>query len=239
MPDTDTERLLVELAEYSRSHYFGKYRGLVRDVDDPEGLGRIVAQVPEVLGEEDSPWALPSLPFAGDNVGQFVVPPVGSGVWIEFEAGDLSRPIWSGCWWARGEAPRDSAGVLATPSVKIIRSEQGLMVTLNDDSQTVTVSDDGASNELRIEVQQGKITVKGAVKAVVEAPQIELVENATHPVVFGDQLLQYLNQLVSLYQSHLHPGEMALGVFPVTPAPPVPPFPPASPSLLSTKVKTG
>ena len=74
---------------------------------------------------------------------------------------------------------------------------------------------------------------------VVEAPQIELVENGSHPLVFGDQLLQYLNQLVAMYQGHIHPGELALGVFPVTPAPPVPPLPPATPSLLSTKVKSG
>jgi hypothetical protein len=52
-------------------------------------------------------------------------------------------------------------------------------------------------------------------------------------------LLLYLNQLVSLYQTHIHPGELALGVFPVTPAPPVPPLPPPTPDLLSTKVKTG
>ena len=74
---------------------------------------------------------------------------------------------------------------------------------------------------------------------VVQAPQIELVEDSTHPVVFGDELLQYLNQIVELYQTHMHPGELALGVLPVTPAPPVPPFPPALPTLLSTRVTTG
>jgi hypothetical protein len=112
------------------------------------------------------------------------------------------------------------------------------MVTLDDDGQVVTLSDEDGSNILTIEVQQGKITVKGALKVVVEAPQIELVEDATHPVVFGDNLLQYLNQLVQLYQSHMHPGESALG-FPVTPATPVPPFPQATQALISTKVKSG
>lgn len=92
---------------------------------------------------------------------------------------------------------------------------------------------------MTIEVQQGLIKIQGTFKVVVETPLIELVENATHPVVFGDNLLQYLNQLVQLYNTHLHPGELALGVFPVTPAPPVPPFPPATPALLSTKVKAG
>jgi hypothetical protein len=44
--------------------------------------------------------------------------------------------------------------------------------------------------------------------------------------------------MVQTYQTHMHPGELALGVFPVTPAPPVPPMSPATPDLLSTRVKT-
>lgn len=233
------EKLIVELAEAVRSRYFGKYRGIVKDNQDPENLGRIKAQVPEVLGDVVSGWALPCTPYAGNGTGQFTVPSTDAGVWIEFEAGDVSRPVWTGCWWGSDELPADNAGQTAVPNLKIIRSEKGLMVTLDDGSQTVTVSDKDGSNMVEIKIQEGKITVKGALKAVVEAPQIELVENAAHPVVFGDSLLQYLNQLVQLYSSHMHPGELALGVFPVTPAPPVPPFPPALPALLSTRVKTG
>jgi hypothetical protein len=66
-----------------------------------------------------------------------------------------------------------------------------------------------------------------------------LVQNATHPLVFGDNLLQYLNQLVTTFNTHIHPGELALGFIPITPATPVAPFPPATPSLLSTRVKCG
>jgi uncharacterized protein involved in type VI secretion and phage assembly len=219
--------------------FYGKYRGTVASIDDPVNRGRIQAHVPEVGADVSTYWAEPCVPYAGEGVGLFMIPPVGTGVWIEFEAGDLSRPIWTGCWWGRDQPPRDNSGSAATPPKKIIRSEQGLTVALDDDGQTITVSDDGGSNMLEIKVQQGQITIKGATKAVVEAPQIELVENSSHPLVFGDQLLQYLNQVVSMYQSHMHPGEMALGVFPVTPAPPVPPLPPATPALLSTKVRTG
>ncbi len=239
MVNQDMEKLVVQLTEAVRSRYYGKYRGIVKENQDPQNLGRIRAQVPEVLGDQTSGWALPCSPYAGKGEGQFTIPPVDSGVWIEFEAGDPGRPIWSGCWWASDELPKDNAGTAATPPLKIIRSEKGLMVTLDDGSQTITVSDDSGSNMVEIKIQDKKITVKGALKAIVEAPQIELVENAAHPVVFGDNLLQYLNQLVNLYQTHMHPGQLALGVFPVTPMTPVPPFPPATPSLLSTKVKTG
>jgi uncharacterized protein involved in type VI secretion and phage assembly len=220
------------------STYYGKYRGVVTDNQDSRRMGRVRARVPEVLGDTESGWALPCVPYAGDGSGVYTVPEPGTGVWIEFEAGDILRPIWSGCWWGENQLPQGQ-GRATTPSLKVVRSEQGLMVALDDDGQTIHVSDQNGQNMLEIQVRSGKITIKGAVKAVVEAPQIELVENATHPVVFGDQLLQYLNQLVSLYQSHMHPAQLALGVFPVVPAPPVPPFPPATPALLSTRVKSG
>jgi hypothetical protein len=88
-------------------------------------------------------------------------------------------------------------------------------------------------------VSQSQVTVKAKLKVVVDAAQIELVDGAPHPLVFGDNLLEYLNQLVAFFNTHMHPGELAAGVLPVTPAPPVPPFPPATPDLLSFRVKTG
>jgi len=239
MAEQDMEKLVVELNEAVRSRYFGKYRGIVKDNEDPEKLGRIRALVPEVLEDVVSGWALPCTPYAGTGTGQYTIPPKDAGVWIEFEAGDVSRPVWTGCWWASDSLPQDNAGNRTTPPLKIIRSEKGLMVTMDDGSQTITVSDSNGNNMVEIKVQQGLITIKGATKAIVEAPQIELVENATHPVVFGDNLLQYLNQLVALFNAHLHPGELAAGFIPVTPAPPATPFPAAMPSLYSFKVKSG
>jgi len=220
------------------ARHYGKYRGTVRDNQDPRKIGRITARVPEVLGDVDSGWAVPCAPYSGDKTGVFTVPAPGAGVWIEFEAGDVSRPIWSGCWWSAGKLPTDEGGAEATPDVKIVRSEQGLMLALHDDSQVIAVSDANGNNIVRIEAQQGKVTVKASTKVVVEAPQIELVENATHPVVFGDSLMTYLNQLVTLFNTHMHPGQMAAAI-PVTPAPPVAPFTPPTPDLLSLKVKAG
>lgn len=218
--------------------FFGKYRATVVDPNDPTGRGRLKVRAPAVMGEAEI-WALPCLPLAGPGMGLYLLPPAGAGVWVEFEAGDPSFPIWSGGFWGDGQAPTDNAGTNASPTLKVIRSEAGLMVTMNDQDQVITVSDEHGSNVITIEVQTGRITVKGATKAIVEAPQIELVENATHPVVFGDQLMNYLNSLVQVYQTHLHPGELAAGFIPVTPAPPVPPMPPPTPALLSTRVKTG
>jgi hypothetical protein len=233
----DTQ-LIDQLVDKTVNRYFGKYRGIVRDNNDPTQRGRIKVQVPSTLGDELT-WAMPCFPFPGDNMGVFMIPEMGTGIWVEFEGGDLSHPIWTGGYWADDQTPKDQHGNTAVPSLRIIRSRKGLMITLNDEAEIITLSDTDGSNIMTIEVQQGKIRLQGNMKVVVEAPKIELVENSTHPVVFGDDLLNYLNQLVNLYQTHTHPGQLALGVLPVTPAPPVPPFPPATPSLLSTKVTTG
>jgi hypothetical protein len=236
--DPGLERLTVELAAQVRHGLYGKYRGIVTDVSDPESLGRIKAQVKDVLADFDTAWATPCLPFAGDGEGQFTIPPVGAGVWIEFEAGDAARPIWTGCWWGKSQPPKDETGADASPTLKVLRTTHGLLLAMDDDNKTIALSDDSGANFLKIKVNEGQITVQATTKVVVEAPQIELVEGAPHPLVFGDDLLQYLNNLVSLFNAHLHPGETVLGI-PVTPAPPVAPFPPATPALLSMKVKTG
>src|SRR3954451_14938145 len=93
---------------------FGKFRGTVSDNQDPRHQGRLKVQVPEVLGTVDSGWALPCVPYAGDKSGVHTVPSVGAGVWVEFEAGDVSRPIWVGCWWGSDKVPEDEDGTQAT-----------------------------------------------------------------------------------------------------------------------------
>lgn len=110
---------------------------------------------------------------------------------------------------------------------------------LKSNDKDITLTDQNGSNLVKIGPQQGEVKVQGQTKVVVDAPQIELVGMSTHPLVFGDQLLSYLTQITTIFQTHLHPGELALGVFPVTPMTPVPPMPPPTPALLSMKVKTG
>lgn len=234
MSSTQTDSLLARLIERVEGRYYGKYRGQVTDNNDPDNLGRIKAKVPRLLGDEDTGWALPAFIYGGaSEQGLFAVPDVGAGVWIEFEGGDLSYPIWSGTWYTSGAIPES-----AKPGKKVLKTKSGHKVVLDDDGGTLEITDSNG-NTVTMDSSTVKIAAGNAVKIVIDAPQIELVDNAAHPLVFGDELLQYLNQVVQMYQSHVHPGELAAGVLPVTPAPPVPPLPPPTPSLLSTKVNTG
>lgn len=100
MTGVKVEDLVVQLLDRLSNHYYGKYRGYVHDVADPENRGRIRAIVPRLLGDATpTGWALPAAPYAGPDQGFFAVPDPGTGVWMEFEEGDLSRPIYSGLWW--------------------------------------------------------------------------------------------------------------------------------------------
>jgi uncharacterized protein involved in type VI secretion and phage assembly len=83
----------------SPRRYYGKYRGTVLINVDPMQMGRLTAMVPDVLGLTPSTWAMPCAPVAGIQTGTFHIPPIGSGVWIEFEQGDPDYPIWTGGYW--------------------------------------------------------------------------------------------------------------------------------------------
>ena len=170
-------RATEQVLDWIRNRFFGKYRGLVTDNQDPTHRGRVKVKVPAVLQDLEV-WAMPCLPYAGDNVGVYMIPEAGAGVWVEFEAGDPSFPIWVGGYWADDELPKNNQQTQVTPSTRIIRSESGLMVSLDDDAKKITVSDEDGSNFIEIEVNAGKIKVKGNVKVVVEAPQIELFDDA-------------------------------------------------------------
>jgi uncharacterized protein involved in type VI secretion and phage assembly len=115
----------------SNGAFYGKYRGVVTDNRDPLMTGRIKARVPDVLGEEESGWALPCAPFGGNQTGFFALPTVGAGVWIEFEHGDPDYPIWSGVWW--GAANEVPPLLIAPPYRKVmVVTEGGQTVTLDD-----------------------------------------------------------------------------------------------------------
>lgn len=83
----------------STQRFYGKYRGTVIENIDPEQIGRILVEVPDVLGFTPSSWAMPCVPAAGIQSGMFIVPPIASQVWIEFEQGDPDYPIWTGGFW--------------------------------------------------------------------------------------------------------------------------------------------
>jgi len=161
------EQTLERLVERVGSSYFGKYRGIVTDVDDPNNQLRIRATVPAILGEHACGWALPAAPFAGDGHGMVMLPKVGSGVWIEFEAGRLDNPIWSGAWWASGQRP-DPQGA----AVRVIVSEHGHKVILDDEADEVKLVH-GSGPEIKLTATE-IVLVCGACEIKISNDNISL-----------------------------------------------------------------
>jgi hypothetical protein len=126
--------------------YYGKYRGTVINNLDPEQRGRIMAMVPDVLGLTPSSWAMPCVPAAGIQSGMFVVPPLGSGVWMEFEQGDADYPIWTGGFWGLvAEVPGSAVSpTLVPPPIPpgqniILQSTGQNRIVISDSAPSVPV----------------------------------------------------------------------------------------------------
>jgi uncharacterized protein involved in type VI secretion and phage assembly len=109
--------------------YFGKYRGSVVDNVDPEQRGRIQVEVPDLQGTLPLTWAEACLPFAGPagaQMGFFAVPPPGTAVWVEFEAGDPDYPIWTGCLFdASVDVPAPAQEPGGLPHSRVVVQTQG------------------------------------------------------------------------------------------------------------------
>jgi uncharacterized protein involved in type VI secretion and phage assembly len=136
--------------------FYGKYRGVVTDNADPLNMGRIKFKAQDVFGDQESSWALPALPYAGDSVGLYLIPPKNAFVWVEFEHGDPDYPIWTGCFWG----PTDTVPASATgpdPDTKVLKT----------DAATITISDASNQSSVTIETNSG-------LKIVMDTNGIEL-----------------------------------------------------------------
>ncbi len=198
------------------SRFYGKYPAVVTDADDPSQVGRIRAIVPEVFGEDVvSGWATPAAPVGGGaGRGFFALPDIGDTVWIEFQAGDITRPIWSGAFWGApsstdgqddlgsksgSEAP-EGADHPAGPGQNIWRTSAGHLISMDDDGGVVVVAE-ASGAEIRI-TAAGDVTIK--------ADKIKLGENAGQKLVLGDALM-------TLFNSHTHPTGVGPSGPPVQP----------------------
>ncbi|MCC5667898.1 phage baseplate assembly protein V [Nostoc sp. CHAB 5784] len=122
-----------------KRYFYGKFRGVVFDNNDPWQLGRIQAKVEEIFGKDPSGWALPCVPYAGKGVGLFLIPPKDALVWIEFENGDPDYPIWSGCFWADEKASNIVPAKPYNPDIKILKTDIG-KIEINDSSRKPSIT---------------------------------------------------------------------------------------------------
>ncbi|MFO1434152.1 MAG: phage baseplate assembly protein V [Candidatus Competibacteraceae bacterium] len=160
--------------------YYGKYRGVVLNNLDPLQTGRLLVQVTDITGLLTSSWAMPCVPIGGIQMGMYAIPPVGSGVWIEFEQGDPDYPVWVGCFWgtavevptlARMVPPPVPGITLQTPlqnglTISDVPGPTGGIMLKSTSGATIIVNDTG------IIIQNGK----GA-SIMLTGPTVNIVGN--------------------------------------------------------------
>lgn len=134
--------------------------GLVSDLNDPDGLGRVRVTFPH-LGDQPSEWARLASPMAGSGRGAFFRPEVQDEVLVAFEAGDTRRPHILGALWNQSDPIPDGTGTASENNVRLIRSRSGHVIKLDDTkgAETIEIVDKDAARRVVIDSANKKITV--------------------------------------------------------------------------------
>lgn len=155
-------RVITELKKQIRRYgltvfgrYYSIYRGKVYDNNDPDKLGRIRATCPAVWGNESSTIWIPARGvFAGDGAGDFYLPGVGDPVYLTFEEGDPSYPIWEPGWWLQNATPPEAKE--GYPNTRVLKDRSGNLVVMNADEKSITIK---SPQGLTVELKDNKINI--------------------------------------------------------------------------------
>ncbi|HEV2875593.1 MAG TPA: phage baseplate assembly protein V [Thermoleophilaceae bacterium] len=148
--------------------------GLVDDIDDPNGWGRVKVLLPWLDGEIGSVWARLALPAAGPERGFFFIPEVGDEVVVGFLQGDVRHPVVLGSLWNGVHAPPETLDAQAN-AIRAIVSRSGHRFTFDDTDgaekvevktsaeQTLTLDDASGSEKIQLKDKAGnEVTMESA-----------------------------------------------------------------------------
>jgi hypothetical protein len=128
----------------------------VEGVDDDDHLGHIQVSVPSVFGEvtpEYFVWARPCFPY-----GHFSVPEKGDQVWVAFENGDPTAPVWLGILYPKDKAPAEADA--SPPTKRVVRTAAGHTILLDDTSGSEAVEIREGPHKHKIRLDANGITIE-------------------------------------------------------------------------------
>jgi uncharacterized protein involved in type VI secretion and phage assembly len=163
---------LVDISHTQRRSFYGKYRATVTDNNDPNQSGCVKVQVPALFDDSETDWATPCVPYATPDHGFFVMPEIGDTVWVEFEAGDPSRPIWTGGWFPQGKAPA------LKPEQKQFETAGGQHILIDDTSGSMQIEiKDGNGNTVTL-TSSGITLARGGIKIEITDSSVSVNDGA-------------------------------------------------------------
>ncbi len=175
--------------------WYGVYPALVTDIKDPDNQGRVKVSLPwspDTGTAKYEAWARLATMMGGNNRGSWFVPDLNDEVLIAFEGGDTRRPYVIGGLWNGSDAPPESMDGAGNNYKKVLRSRNGVKVTLDDQDgqekfiaetpggQKVTLKDgpgaveivDSSGNSIKLETSG--VTITAAAKLTITAGTIAI-----------------------------------------------------------------
>jgi uncharacterized protein involved in type VI secretion and phage assembly len=159
-----------------RDRVYGVVTGIVRDLRDPTGQGRVKVDFPWLAEEADavtiskegkenrahSYWARPATLMAGNKRGTWFIPELKDEVLVAFEHGILDRPIIIGVLWNSEDKPPETMDSDGKNDVRAIHSRSGHKVILNDsdDKPSITIVDKTGDNSIFIDSAKNAMQIK-------------------------------------------------------------------------------
>lgn len=119
---------------------FGLYPALVKDLVDPQQLGRVQVGFPWLgeTGQEVRAWARLVSLYADDQQGWQILPEVGSEVMVGFEAGAIERPVIVGAVWNGREALPQTPD--AANNKRLLQTRSGTLLEFDDTAGAAKVT---------------------------------------------------------------------------------------------------
>lgn len=175
--------------------WYGVFPAQVKDIKDPDGQGRVKISLPWVPDSGSGTyevWARVATLMGGNNRGSWFIPDVDDEVLVAFEGGDARRPFVVGGLWNGKDTPPESMDGAGNNDKKIIRSRNGVKLTLDDQDgqekfivetpggQKVTLKDGPGSVEIMdsngnsVKLESAGVTVTASTKVTVNASTVEI-----------------------------------------------------------------